>query len=132
MKFLRRTHGRYPKIGKRRKNKLKWRKPTGRDNKMRDKRRGYPASVSIGYQKDRKLEGSIEGKKAILVRNEKEIEKIKKNEIAILGKVGKKKKIELAKKAKEMKIEIYKMNIDKFLKLNEKEKKEQKPAGEKK
>ena len=56
---------------------------------------------------------------------------MQKNQIAILGKIGKKRKTEIVKKAKEMKIEIYKMNIPKFLRLNE-EKKEKKPAEEKK
>lgn len=123
MKFLRRTHGRYSKIGKRRKKKLKWRKPTGRDNKMRDKRRGYPASVTIGYSGEKKGRGKIEDKTPVIIKNASQIEKMQKNQIAIFGKIGKKKKIEIAKKAKELKIEIYKMNIDKFLKLNEKEQK---------
>ncbi len=131
MKFLRRTHSRYSKIGKRRKKKLKWRKPTGRDNKMRDRRRGYPASVAIGYSGGKKEKGKIENKTPVIIRNASQTEKMKKNQIAILGKMGKRKKIEIAKKAKEMKIEIYKMNIEKFLKLNEK-RKEQKPAEEKK
>ncbi len=131
MKFLRRTHSRYSKIGKRRKKKLKWRNPTGRDNKMRDKRRGYPASVTIGYSGDKKERGKIANKTPVIIKNVSQIGKIQKNQIAILGKIGKKKKIEIVRKAKEMKIEIYKMNIPKFLKLNE-EKKEQKPAEEKK
>jgi len=36
-KFLRRTWSRYSKLGRKRKKKQKWRKPTGRDNKMREK-----------------------------------------------------------------------------------------------
>ena len=39
VKFLRRTWSRYSKLGKRRKKKQVWRKPTGRDNKMREKRK---------------------------------------------------------------------------------------------
>ena len=48
-KFLRRTSSRYSKLGKGRKKKQIWRRPTGRHNKMRNKRNGYPVIVSIGY-----------------------------------------------------------------------------------
>ena len=58
-KFLRRTWNRYSKLGKRRKKKQVWRRPTGRDNKMREKRRGYPAVVSLGYRKEKNTRGKI-------------------------------------------------------------------------
>ena len=83
---------------------------------MREKRKGYPAIVGIGYKKDKKISNKIEGKNPVLVNNVKDFKKIKGNEIALIGKVGKKKKIEIIKKAKEMKISIYKKNIEKFLK----------------
>jgi ribosomal protein L32E len=38
-KFLRRIWSRYSKLGKKRKKKQVWRKPRGRDNKMREKRK---------------------------------------------------------------------------------------------
>jgi ribosomal protein L32E len=119
-KFLRHTSHKYSKLGLRRKKKQIWRKPTGRDNKMREQRRGKPAVVSIGYSTDKKDRGKVEGKTPIMVRNVLDIQKMQKNQIAILGKIGKKNKIEIAKKAKELKIEIYKLNIEKFLKSNEK------------
>ena len=71
MKFLRRNYNRHSKIGKRRNKKLKWRKPTGRDNKMRDKRRGYPAVVSIGYKQKEK-------KNILIINNPKDLEKAEK------------------------------------------------------
>ena len=40
----------------------------------------------------------------------------KQNGGIIIGKIGKRKKIEMVKKAKEMKIEIKNLNIEKFLK----------------
>ena len=125
-KFLRRIWGRYSKLGKRRKKKQVWRKPTGRDNKMREKRKGYPAVVSVGYKQDKKLRGNLEGKTPRLVQNVKDLESIKKNEIAIIGNIGKKKKIEIAKKAKEMKIEIYNLNAKTFLKKIDKSKENKK------
>jgi len=120
MKFIRRTHNRYSKIGKRRKKKQKWRRPTGRDNKMREKRKGYPAVVAIGYKQGEK-------KKFRVIGNLKQLEKAEKGEIIVIGNVGKKKKIEIVKKAEEKKIKIYRMNTEKFLRLNkEKGRKEEK------
>lgn len=122
-KFLRHTAHKYSKLGVRRKKKQIWRKPTGRDNKMREKRKGKPATVSIGYSTNKKMKGKIMEKVPITVKNISQIEKIGKNQIVILGKVGKKKKIEIVKKAKELKIKIYSLNTEKFLKSNEKENK---------
>jgi len=118
--FLRRTWGRYSKLGKKRRKKQVWRRPTGRDNKMRAKRKGYPAIVSIGYKKSKKL-----GKKMVVVMNLKDLGEIKKNEIVIIGSMGKRKKIEILQKAKEKKISIQNINTEEFLKknLNIKEKK---------
>ncbi len=122
-KFVRRSVDRYSKLGLRRKKKQVWRSPKGRDNKMRAKRRGYPATVSIGYGKDREMRGTIEDKKPILIYNLKDLEKVKKENIALIGKVGKKKKEEIVKKAKEKKVEIANVNSNKFLKQIERHKK---------
>jgi len=117
VKFLRRTGDRYSKLGKGRKKKQKWRRPTGRDNKMREKRKGYPAVVKIGYKQDKKSSGMLENsKKPVMIMNVKDLEKIKKNEIGIIGNIGKKKKIEIANIAKEKKIEFKNLNVKKFLK----------------
>lgn len=121
--FLRRAWKKYSKLGKNRKSKQVWRSPKGRDNKMREKRKGYPAVVSVGYKKEKEFRGKIENKKLKLIKNLKELEKVSKNELATIGNIGKKKKIELVKKAKEKGIEIYNLNVDKFLKKNTKEKK---------
>ncbi len=129
MKFLRRISNRYSKLGRRRKKKQVWRRPTGRDNKMRERRRGYPVRVSIGYKKGEEV-------KKIVIQNPKELEKIDKKAVILVGNVGKKKKIEIVKKAREMKIKLSNLNINKFLEKNKlKEKKkveEKKPKEEKK
>ncbi|MCH8945800.1 MAG: 50S ribosomal protein L32e [Nanoarchaeota archaeon] len=117
-KFLRRTWDRYSKLGKKRKKKQKWRRPTGRDNKMREKTKGHPKVVSVGYKKSKKMKK----KNQIVVRNILELEKVKKNQIVIVGRIGKKKKIEIAKKAKKMKIPLQNLNIEKFLKKLENKK----------
>ncbi len=123
-KFLRRKNKAYSKLGKGRKKKQIWRKPTGRDNKMREKRRGYPAIVSIGYCSAKISRDALKNKQPIIIMNISDLSKIKKSEIAVIGAVGKKKKLEIAKKAKEMKIEIYNMNPDKFIEKNKKKVKE--------
>lgn len=114
--FLRRGWFRYSKLGKRRKNKQVWKRPSGRDNKMREKRRGYPAVVSIGYGRSKKEKGLIEGKKPVKIMNLKDLEKIGKIEIGILGKVGKKKRLEIAKISDEKGIRILNLNAKKILK----------------
>ena len=116
-KFLRRTSSRYSKLGKGRKKKQIWRRPTGRHNKMRNKRNGYPVIVSIGYG-TKKI-----GEERIIVNNVKDLEKVKENKFIILGKIGNKNKLEIVKKAKKMKIKFQNLNIEKFLKEFEKEQK---------
>ncbi len=115
-KFLRRTSNRYSKLGKRRKKKQVWRRPTGRDNKMRERRKGYPARVEVGYRKPQK-----DKKEIARVDSMKDLEKMKKGSVAVLGKFGKKKKLGLARKAKERGVEF--SNIEKFLKSVEKKEK---------
>jgi len=100
IKFLRRQGDLLPKLGRRRKKKQVWRRPTGRDNKMREKRRGYPLVVSIGYKKPKSELVKIE-----IIRNLRELEKTKAKQI-LFGKIGKKKKIELEKIAREKGIKI--------------------------
>jgi large subunit ribosomal protein L32e len=118
-KFLSRTWSRYAKLGEGVKKKQRWVRPKGRDNKMREKRKGYPATVSIGYRKEKDQRDKIDGKKMILINNIKDLEKVKKKEVIIIGKIGKKKKIEITKKARERKIIIYRLNAEKFLKKKE-------------
>ena len=120
MQFLRRNSNRYSAFGRGRKKMLKWRKPKGRHNKMREGIKGHPVSVSVGYSTDRKDRGKINGKTPVIVFNVKDLEKVWKDNIAILGRVGKKKKLEIAKASKEKKIEFANFNVSKFLKLNEK------------
>lgn len=126
-KFLKRTWNRYSKLGKGRKKKQVWRRPKGRDNKMREKRKGYPIVVSVGYKKK-----TSERKLVRVVRNIEDLEKTEKNDMIIIGNIGKKKKIEIAKKAIKMKIPIQNINIKKFLKKSEKQKETEQKKTEKK
>ncbi len=117
--FLRRNWNRHSKLGRGRKKKQRWKKPRGRDNKMREKRKGYPKVVSTGYKNPDKKQNIV------YIQNLKDLEKIKQKNKVLLKKVGKKKKIEIAKKAKEKGIKIENLNINKLLKKMEKENKKE-------
>lgn len=121
-KFLRRSKTRYAKLGKGVKKNQKWRRPTGRDNKMRERRKGKPVRVSIGYKQEAK-------EQSVIVKTIKELREAKDQKV-IIGNVGSKKKIELVKKAKEEGTKLENVNIDKFLK--ELEKKSKKKSAEEK
>jgi large subunit ribosomal protein L32e len=120
LKFLRRNWSKASRLGKGRKKKQVWRSAKGRHSKMRNKRKGYPAIVEIGFKRDKKGSGLIEDKKPILVKNLRELEKVKKGEIALIGNIGNKKRIEIVKKAKEKGIPICNLNVGKLLKKAEK------------
>lgn len=104
--FVRQDSTRYSKLGKKRKTLQKWRKPKGRDSKMRLSRKSYPATVSVGYKTSRKESGKIDGKVPVLVYNIADLEKIGKDSVAIMAKVGAKKKLEMIKFAEDKKIKI--------------------------
>ncbi len=118
-KFLRRRWYSYGKLGLRRKTKQKWRNPNGRDNKMREKRRGYLAVVSVGYGADKKTKGKINDKMPVRVENMTQLKKVSSNQIAIFGKVGKKLRMEMARYANDHKINVHNLNVKKFVKKNE-------------
>ena len=117
--FIRRTANRYSKLGKRRKKKQVWRRPTGRDNKMRERIKGHPKVVSVGYKKNNKLIGKI----IITVKNVRDLEGTKKQHVIKIGHIGRKKKIEIVKIMKERKLEAINLDVGKFLKKIEKENK---------
>ncbi len=119
-KFLRRNWSKASRLGKGRKKKQIWRSAKGRHSKMRNKRKGYPAIVEVGFRTEKKGRDLIEKKQPMLVHNVLELSKISKGQIVVLGRMGKKKKLEIAKVAKEKKIEIYNLNASKVLKKQEK------------
>lgn len=120
MRFLRRNWTKASRLGKGRKKKQVWRSAKGRHTKTRNKRKGYPAIVEIGFRTEKKGRDLIQGKKPILVQNIQEIQQLKKGEVALLGKIGNKKKLEITKFAKEKGIIISNVNINKTLKKFEK------------
>lgn len=106
-KFLRQDFMMHIKIGKHRKKIQKWRRPKGRDSKMRLKMKGYPASPGVGYKALKKDKGKIKGFKSVIVHNVSGLAKLDNNSIIIIAKkVGARNKINIIKKAEEMKLPI--------------------------
>jgi len=111
--FARRDSSRFLKLGKRKKVKV-WRKAKGRDNKIRLNRFGYPTSPRVGHRSPNKESGKIDNLIPILVYNTNDLKKIDKASAAIIAKVGAKKKLEIIKKAEEMKVRV--LNVKKEIK----------------
>ena len=128
--FLRRDWQKRIKLRNRRK-KLKWRRPKGRDNQMRLKRKGYAPVVSIGYGTKKSTRNLIHGKKPVVVYNLNELLTVQSDKIPILSAtLGAKKKIDIARIAIEKKIKILNFNPEKFLADIERNKENKKKAEE--
>ena len=76
-KFLRGKWRTYSKLGKGRKKKQKYRKAKGRHNKIREKMKGNPKKVSIGYKKSKK---PVEKRKGFFRRVLKKLKEKRKKE----------------------------------------------------
>ena len=83
--FLRRNTRDYLRLGRIRPKLQKWRRPKGRDNKMRLKEKGRPRVVEVGYRTSENERGKINGKIPIMVNNIKDLHKIGKDNIVMLG-----------------------------------------------
>ncbi len=89
------------------KNDPKWRKPRGKDNKMRMKRSGKQPLVSVGYRGPKEVRGThASGLREIMIANPAQIEGLENVIIRINATVGNKKKIEIVKKAVESNLKI--------------------------
>jgi len=87
----------------------KWRKPTGSQSKLRKHKKGRGYIPHPGYGSPKSVKGlHPSGFEEILVHNIKDLERIdsKKQACKIASKVGKKKRIEIMKKAEELKIKV--------------------------
>jgi large subunit ribosomal protein L32e len=116
----------YVKLGSRQKSMKKYRRATGRHNKTRQKWRSRPPMVQIGYKNKVETRGLINEKKPVTVYNLDELRSLTKENIAIFGKIGNKLRIEMAKEAVAKKIEVYNLNLAKFLKETERQNKKEK------
>lgn len=127
-KFLRQEHFRYKKL------KKKWRRPKGRQSKMRLGKKGKPKKASYGYGSQKVLRGLVHGFTPVYVANQKDLEKIKTSEAIIISSdVGLKKVLEISKKADELGIRL--LNVKKIKRakklLEEIERKREKKIMEK-
>lgn len=105
-KFIRPDTFRFSRLGKNRRKLQKWRRVRGKSNKLRLGRAGYPKVPSVGFKTPRKEAGKVQGLIPKLVHNLDELNSLTKNEAAILARIGARKKLELIKKADELKIKI--------------------------
>lgn len=86
-----------------------WRKPRGRQSKMRLNTRGYRRGVALGYGSPAVVKGAHPtGFMPVMTHNVEELSSIDavKEGIIIASSVGKRKKIDIIKKALEMKISV--------------------------
>ena len=101
--FVRQESWRYKKLA------TNWRKPKGKDNKMRRQVSGVPQLVKVGYKGPRKARGlHPSGYNDILIFNTKDLIKIdpKKDAVRIAHGVGNKKRIDIVTEAIKLKIKI--------------------------
>ncbi len=115
-KFLRRNTDRYLRLGRRRKKLQRWRRPRGKDNKMRLKEKGRPSIVKIGYKQASSTRGKINGKNINLIKNLNDLKNLQNGSLIVLGRFGKKKKLEIFKIIKEKNLTL--VNFSNKHKLN--------------
>lgn len=114
MTFLRSDTRRLLRLGKKRRNLQKWRRPKGRHSKIRKGRVGYPGSPSIGHGRPAIHAGLIKGKTPVVVLTIKEIDKLSKDNIVVISRrVGARKKVELIKHVQQKGLMILNVKKDK-------------------
>ena len=116
-KFIRQESLRYDRLAE------NWRKPKGKDNKMRKQKSGMPALVKVGYRSPKAARGlHPSGYHDNLIHNTNELARLdpKRDAARIAHTVGKKKRIEIINKAIELGIKV--LNPGNLMSKIEKEK----------
>ncbi|MDW0297050.1 MAG: 50S ribosomal protein L32e [Nitrososphaeraceae archaeon] len=120
--FVRQESWRYKKLA------TNWRKPKGKDNKMRKQVSGVPALVKVGYKGPRKSRGlHPSGYNDVLIFNTNDLTRIdpKIDAIRIAHGVGHKKRLDILNEATKLKIKVLNPGkIEKVEKVETKPKKE--------
>ncbi len=101
--FIRQESWRYVRV------KENWRRPRGIDSKMRLRKKGKPPLVSIGYRNPKRVRGlHPTGFREVIVYNVKDLETVnpEKEAVRIGGTVGRRKRMEIIKKADELGIVV--------------------------
>ena len=85
-----------------------WRKPRGIQSKMRLQRKGYNATVKVGYRTPRALRGRlISGLIETIVINPTELKDIQKDQIALIPRtLGNRKRLAILQEAKKLKVNL--------------------------
>jgi len=89
--------------------KDRWRKPRGIHSKLRRKEKSKGKLPNVGYRSPKELRGlHPSGMEEVYIQNINDLEKIdpKKQAARLSGKLGKRKKVKIVEKAKEMKIKV--------------------------
>lgn len=100
---------------KRKKLNYKWRKPKGIHSKIRHHFKGRRKMPSPGYKSPAAVKGlHSTGLEMVRVFSVDEVSKIKKESqgIIVSGTVGKRKKLEILRKAKELNLAVFNLKID--------------------
>jgi large subunit ribosomal protein L32e len=123
--FVRQESWRYDRLAP------NWRKPKGKDNKMRRQVSGVPPLAKVGYKGPRKSRGlHPSGYNDILIFNTNDLAKIdpKVDAVRIAHTVGNKKRIEIVTEATKLKMKI--LNPGKVEAIKKEAKKIEKPKKE--
>lgn len=102
-KFVRQESWRYDRLAE------NWRKPKGKDNKMRKQKSGMPALVKVGYRSPKAARGlHPSGYRDNLIHNSTDLARLdpKIDAARIAHTVGKRKRIEIISKALELGIKV--------------------------
>lgn len=102
-RFIRQESWRYDRLAE------NWRKPKGKDNKMRKQKSGMPALVKVGYRSPKAARGlHPSGYRDNLIHNASELVRLdpRRDAARIAHTVGKKKRIEIINKAIELGIKV--------------------------
>jgi len=94
-KFKRTDFAKYSKLGVRRKNKQKYRKGKGLDNKMKLNMKGHLRKVKDGFRTAKKTRDLIKGLNPVVVNNVTDLKKVTEGMIGIIAKIGNKKRKEI-------------------------------------
>ena len=107
-KFRRQEWFRYKRLGE------KWRRPKGKDSKMRLGRKGKPPLVSVGYRKKRELRGlHPSGLQEVLVHSPDQLRKIdpRTQAVRVASAVGRKKREEIIRVASQLGVRVLNQGV---------------------
>ncbi len=119
-RFIRQDAHKWKKLEK------KWVRPAGLHSKMRQKRKGQPIMVDVGYRSPREVRGMmLNGFKAVVVFNAADVERldIKKEAAVVAAPVGMKKRLGIVEAAQKKGVKVlnikdlneYKASVNKVL-----------------